>query len=165
MDSHRLLENIVSRLTDQRYLFALAGIIVVASLAPFHLTAAMAILGGSIGLIVAVQVIDRAFPIRQGQIQMTVVLDFEGAGEEEVIRLSGASWRVSDPRGGVPDRNYPVQPHRGGGDQGWLCPMPRDVSADDFVELTAVEENDQQWVADPFVPALQWPKITVRKRS
>ena len=51
MDLNRLLDLVISRLRDQRLIFAFGGIVIVAGLAPFHLMAAMAILASVLVLV------------------------------------------------------------------------------------------------------------------
>ncbi len=165
MEPNRLLNTIITRLRDQRFLFSLGAIIVVASLAPFHLIASMAILGSAVVIVM----VDRILPGRwaggsQSEgLNLRVALDFEGVDEGTALRLeSRTRCTIQDPRNPGQSTVSEVLLYEGPGGKGWLCPIPLEAGPNDLVSFTFTASDGSQWELT-VIPDLLWSKETARR--
>lgn len=167
MELNRVLSSLVSRIGDQRFLFALGCMIIVAGLVPFNLIASMAILASAVFIVVFVVIMDRIRSSRldRSAVRMVIALDFQGIQGDEDIRLAGAECRISRVLTSQGKTTHTLTPYRGGGAEGWLCPLPTSSGANDVLEFTFTNSHGSRWTSDPIVPSLLWPKVTVRRQS
>ena len=167
MEVNRVLGSLVSRIVDQRFLFALGCIIIVAGLVPFNLIASMAILASAVFILVFVVIMDRVRSSRLdgSAIRMVIALDFLDIQGEDDIRLAGAECMVSKALPPQGETTHTLTAYRGGGSEGWLCPLPIDSGANDVLEFTFTNVHGSRWISDPIVPSLLWPRVSVRRQS
>ena len=171
MDSGRLVGAVISRLRDQRLLFALGGIVIVATLAPFHLTASMGILGPALIIVI----LDRTFEFfgtradldrdRSSGFAMLVAPELEGVREGAFVQLvERAEYTIQDP--GSPRQTDPgeVILQEGPGESGWLCPIPAEAGVNQMVSFTLKSTDGRQWRLN-VVPGLSWPRKAARRIS
>lgn len=165
MEPNRLLNTIITRLRDQRFLFSLGAIIVVAGLAPFHLIASMAILGSAVVIVM----VDRILPGRGPEgsksegLNLRVALDFEGVDEGTAVRLERRTrCTIQDPRNPGQSTMSEVLLHEGPGGKGWLCPIPMEAGPNDLVSFTFNAFDGSQWELT-VMPDLLWPKQTANR--
>lgn len=171
MHSSRLLDLIVSRIRDQRFLFALGGIVIVASLASFHLIAAMAILASAVIIVMVDRVLEffgphsRGVTSQAGRLNLRVALDFEGVDEGTTIRLDRrATYTIQDPRNPGQSEVNEVLLLEAPGGMGWLCPIPSDAGPTDLVSFTLTAVDGSRWGLT-LVPELLWPKARAERLS
>jgi hypothetical protein len=158
-----IVSQIVAKIHNQRFLFALGVIAAVSSLAPFQLAASMGILGAGVLIVILDGVL--AVRARHGLVAMTLALEFQQTGAEDDIQLTGARCRVMSMINPERERVYTLTPYRGGGGQGWLCPLPPGVNPNEVVEFSFSDADNGEWVTDRTVPQLLFPKVNARRVS
>jgi hypothetical protein len=164
MDTGKALGQIVGKIRDQRFLFALGSIVIVAGLAPFHLLPSMAILASAVILVVLDRVLgflgtpDRRTGGQAQGLAMSVALEFEGLSEGTAIRLVSGTCTIQDPRNPRRMLTRQVVPYPQG--SGWLCPIPVEARPDDVVNFALTDGDGQRW-GMMVVPRLLWPMVKV----
>jgi hypothetical protein len=168
----KLLEQVVSRLRDQRFLFLVAVIIALAVLAPLKMistSTVIIIFGISAGVVLVDRVFEflgrRSRGVRGdvGDVAMFIAPDFEGVSEGTSVQLNErAEYTIQDPRNPGHPEVKEVLLLEGPGETGWLCPITSEAGPNDLVSFTFTAVDGRKWRLNVVTNTL-WPRKTARR--
>ena len=93
---------------------------------------------------------------------LAIALRFpEGVVEQEVILVKG-TYQFQDPHYQRITTGE-VKPYKAPWG-GWLCPLPRQASPTDVVDLMLFDSNDETYLVAGFVLDVNWPTVDIYKR-
>jgi hypothetical protein len=158
MNQDNLLELVINKIRDQRYLFLIALVLLVGSLSIFANKTGLGVLVLVAGFLL---VATENLLVGRGS-RLSVALKFPSSHDPSTMNLVKCIYSFADPRDPGEKKTGEVLPYRAGG--GWLCPLPLHMKPSDIIDLTFSDNTGQEWVVRRFVPELSWPILEVQPK-
>jgi len=158
MDNKGPLENVLSRIKEQRYLFLIALVLIVGTFSVYNkqVILSMGVLGAGFVLVIV------ELTGQKRSHSFTVALKFPGAQIASTIDLVSGECIITNPRRPESSKPGAVLPHKDG--WGWMCPLPTHLmEPGDAVDLKLTDKSGKTWVAKRFVPDNSWPTIELQQ--